>query len=111
MCLLLCKQENQWKKFTIPNDIYKQVMEFKEMITQDTYNEKTFISPTGKSIKGHFVFHLTRSILQKKFSRKFAKLIPGLKSRPKDIRTPSISNIFREHVIQRVASLGWHTFL
>ena len=46
-------------------------------ISQDTYNEKIFITPTGKSIKGHFVFDLTRSKLQKKFSRKFAKLIPG----------------------------------
>ena len=35
-------------------------------ISQDTYNEKTFITPTGKSIKGHFVFDLTRSKLQKK---------------------------------------------
>ena len=54
-------------------------MEFKEIkIIQDTYNEKTFIIPTGKSIKGHFVFDLTRSKLQKN-SRKFTKLIPGLK--------------------------------
>ena len=29
------------------------------------------------------MFDLTRSILQKKFSRKFAKLVPGLKWRPK----------------------------
>ena len=60
-------------------------------ISQDTYNEKTFITHTGKSIKGHFVFNLIRSKLQKKFSRKFVKLIPGLKSRPKD--TNKISKV------------------
>ena len=85
-------------------------MEFKEhKINNGTYIEKVFITPTGKSIKGHFVFDLTRSMLQKKFSRKFAKLIPGLKSWPKDIRMSSISNEFREHGIQRAASLGQHT--
>ena len=100
-------KKNQRKKSTISNILYEQVMEFKEMkISQDTYNEKTFITPTGKSIKGHFVFDLTRSTLQKEFSRKFAKLIPGLKSRSKDIRMSSISNEFREHGIQRAASLG-----
>ena len=53
-------KKNQRKKFTISNDLYEQVMEFKEMkISQDTYNEKAFITPTGKSIKGHFVFDLT----------------------------------------------------
>ena len=59
-------------------------------ITHNTYNEKTYITPTGKSVKFNFVFDLTRSKLQKKFSKKFAKLIPGLKSRPKDIRMSSI---------------------
>ena len=85
-------------------------MEFKEMkISQNTYNEKTFITPTGKSIKRHFVFDLAWSKLQKKISRKFAKLIPGLKSRLKDIRMSSISNKFIEHRIQRAASLEQHT--
>ena len=103
-------KKNQRKKFTISDELYDQVMEFKEhKINNGTYIEKVFITPTGKSIKGHFVFDLTRSMLQKKFSRKFAKLIPGLKSRPKDIRMSSISNEFREHGIQRAASLGQHT--
>ena len=103
-------KKNQRRKFTISNDPYKQVMKFKEKkISQDTYNEKAFITPTGKSIKGHFAFVLTRSKFQKKFSKKFAKLIPGLKSRPKDIRMSSISNEFREHEIQRAASLEQHT--
>ena len=103
-------KKNQRKKFTISDELYDQVMEFKEhKISNGTYIEKVFITPTGKSIKGHFVFDLTRSMLQKKFSRKFAKLIPGLKSRPKDIRMSSISNEFREHGIQRAASLGQHT--
>ena len=78
-------------------------------ISQDTYSEKKIITPTGKSIIGNFVFDLTRSKLQKKLSRKFAKIIPGLKSRPKDIRMSSISNEFREHGIQRAASLGQYT--
>ena len=100
-------KKNQRNKFTISNDLYDRVMEYKELkISQGTYKEKTFITPTGKSIKGHFVFDLTRSILQKKFSRKFGKLIPGLKSRPKDIRMSSISNEFKEHGIHRAASLG-----
>ena len=100
-------KKNQRRKFTISNDLYEQVMEFKEMkISKDTYNEKIFITPTGKSIKDHFVFNLTRSKLQKKFSKKFAKLITCLKSLSKDIRMSSISNEFREHEIQRVASLG-----
>ena len=103
-------KKNQRNKFTISNDLYDKVMEYKEMkISQGTYKEKIFITPTGKSIKGHFVFDLTRSILQKKFSRKFAKLVPGLKSRPKDIRMSSISNEFKEHGIHKAASLGQHT--
>ena len=56
----------QRRKFTISNDLYEQIIELKEMkINQDTYNEKTFITPTCKSIKDHFVFDLTRSKLQK----------------------------------------------
>ena len=103
-------KKNQRKKFTISDELYDQVMEFKEhKISNGTYIEKVFITPTGKSIKDHFVFDLTRSMLQKKFSRKFAKLITGLKSRPKDIRMSSISNEFRDHGIQRAASLGQHT--
>ena len=78
-------------------------------ISQDTYYKKTFITTTDKLIKGNFIFDLTKSKLQKKISRKFEKLIPGLKSRPKDIRMSSISNEFREHGIQRAASLGQHT--
>ena len=61
-------KKNQRNKFTISNDLYDRVMEFKEMkINQGIYKERTFITPTAKSIKGHFVFDLTRSILQKKF--------------------------------------------
>ena len=61
-------KKNQRKKFTISNDLNEQAMEFKEIkISQDTYNEKTFITPSGKSIKGYFVFDLTRSMLQKIF--------------------------------------------
>ena len=58
---------------------------------------------------GHFVFNLTRLKLQQKFSRKFAKLISDMKSRPKNIRISSISSEFRENGIQRASSLGLHT--
>ena len=85
-------------------------MEFKEhKISNNTYKVNTFITHTGKSIKSHFAFDLTRSILQKMLSRKFAKIIPSLKSRPKDIRMLSISNEFREHGIQRAVSLRQFT--
>ena len=83
--------KNLRKNFTISDEHYNQVMKFKEhKISNNTYKEKTFINPTGKSIKGHFVFDLTRSIHQKKFSWKFAKIVSGLKFRSKDIRMSSI---------------------
>ena len=76
-------------------------------INQGKYIEKIFINPTRKSIK--YLFLLNESILKKKFLRNFSKLVPGLKSRPKDIRMSSISNEFKEHTIHRAASLGQHT--
>ena len=87
-----------------PKNFYTQVMNFKEMkVNNGTYQIRSFTTPTGKTITGHFVFDLTRSKLQKKFSRKFAKLIPDMKSSPKDIRMSSISNEFMEHGIQRTS--------
>ena len=39
-------------------------MQYKEQkISSNVLKKKTFITYTGKSIKGHFVFYLTRSIL------------------------------------------------
>ena len=100
-------KKNQRKKFTISEELYAQVMNFKEMKANNgTYQIRSFTTPTGKTITGHFVFDLTRSKLQKKISRKFVKLIPDMKSRPKDFRMSSISNEFREHEIQRASSLG-----
>ena len=78
-------------------------------VNNGTYQIVSFTTLTRKIITGHFVFDLTRSYFQKKFSRKFAKLIPEMKSRPKDIRMSSISNEFREHGIQRASFLGLHT--
>ena len=67
-------KKNQRIRFTISNDLYDRVMEYKELkISQGTYKEKTFITPAGKSIKGNFVFDLTRSKLQKKFFKKVWK--------------------------------------
>ena len=57
----------------------------------------------------NFVFDLTRSKLQKKFSRKFKKLIPGLQLRLKDIRMSSISNEMRDHGIYKASLLGMHS--
>ena len=109
-CIVLCKQMNQKKRFAISEELYNQVMMFKNMkVNNGKYEERSYTTPTGKLITGHFVFDLTRSKLQKKFSRKYAKLITGLKSRPKDIRMSSISNEFREHGIQKASSLGLHT--
>ena len=46
-------------------------MNFKEMnVNNGTYQIKSITISAGKTITGHFVFDLTRSILQKKFSRK-----------------------------------------
>ena len=71
-------------------------MEFKEFkLNHDKYKERSFTTPTGRVIEGHFVFDLTLSKLQKRFSRKFSKFIPDLKSRPKDVRMSSIFNEMR----------------
>ena len=103
-------KKNQRKRFTISDELYNQVMEFKEFkLNHDKYKERSFTTPTGRVIEGHFVFDLTRSKLQKRFSRKFSKLIPDLKSRPKDVRMSSISNEMREYGIHKASSLGQHT--
>ena len=78
-------------------------------VNNGTYQVRSLTTQTGKIITVQFVFDFTRSKLQKKFSRKFAKLIPDMKSRPKDIRMSYISNEFWEHGIQRASSLGLHT--
>ena len=54
-------------------------MEFKDIkLNHDKYKERSFTTPTGRVIEGHFVFDLTRSKLQKRFSRKSSKLIPDI---------------------------------
>ena len=78
-------------------------------VNNGTYQIRSFTTPTEKTITGHCVFDLTRSKLQKKISRKFSKLIPNMKSKPKDIRMSSISNEFREHGVQRASFLELHT--
>ena len=68
-------KKRQRKKFIISEEPYTQVMNFKEMkVNNGTYQIRSFTTPTGKAITGHFVFDLTRSKLQKKFSRKFEKI-------------------------------------
>ena len=86
-------KKNQRKRFTMSDELYNQVNEFKQFkVNYDKYKERLFTTTTGRLIEGHFVFDLTRSKLQKRFSRKVAKLIPYLKFRPKDVRSSSISN-------------------
>ena len=48
-------------------------------VSNGTYQIRSLTTPIGKTITGHFVFDLTRSKLQKKFSRKFEKLIADMK--------------------------------
>ena len=72
--LYSANKKNQRKKFIISVELYVQVMNFKEMkVNNGTYQIRSFTTPTGKTITGHFVFDLTRSKLQKIISRKFAK--------------------------------------
>ena len=107
--LYYANKKNQRKRITIADDLYDQVIDFKNFkIENGKYHERSLTTSTGKTLTGHFVFDLTRSKLQKKFSRKFKKLIPGLKLRPKDIRMSSISNEMRDHGIYRASSLGMH---
>ena len=108
--LYYANKKNQRKRITIADDLYEQVIDFKNFkIENGRYHERSLTTSTGKTLTGHFVFDLTRSKLQKKFSRKFKKLIPGLKLRPKDIRMSSISNEMRDHGIYRASSLGMHS--
>ena len=66
--LYFANKKNQRKKFTISEELYTQVMNFKEIkVNNGTYQIRSFTTPTGKTITGHFVFDLTRSNLQKKF--------------------------------------------
>jgi integrase len=103
-------KKNQRKTFTISDDLYEQVMEFRDYkMREGTYEVKTKTTPTRNEITGHFVFDVTRSTLQKKFSRKFKKLIPGFNPRAKDVRMSSLSNEMKDHGIHRATSLALHT--
>ena len=64
------QKKNQKKKFTISNELSDKVMKFKEhKIKNGTYEEKTFITPTGKSTNDHLELDLTRSMMQKGFKK------------------------------------------
>ena len=61
-------KKNQRKKFTILDDLYNKVIEFKSTKErQGKHIEKTVTTPTGKEIVRHFIFNLTKSQLEKKF--------------------------------------------
>ena len=63
--LYYANKKNQRKKFTISDELYAQVMNIKKMkVNNGTYQIKSFTTPTGKTITGHFVFDLTRSKFQ-----------------------------------------------
>ena len=58
----------QRKNFTIPDDLYNKVIEFKSTKErQGKYIEQTVTTPTGKEIVGHFIFNLTKSQLKRSF--------------------------------------------
>ena len=49
-------KKNQRKKFTISEELYTQVMNFKEMkVNNGTYQIGSFTTPTGKTITDDFV--------------------------------------------------------
>ena len=110
ICFVLCKQEQPKEEVHyLWRTLYPSCELSRDEDKQWNISKKSFTTSTRKTYTNHFVFDLTRSKLQKKFLRKFAKLIPDMKSRPKDIRMSSISNEFREHGIQRAYSFGLHT--
>ena len=60
--LYYANKKNQRKKFTISEELYAQVMNFKEMkVNNWTYQIRSFTTSTGKTVTGYFVFDLTRS--------------------------------------------------
>ena len=108
--LYYANKKNQRKRITIADDLYEQVIDFKHFkIENGRYHERSLTTSAGRTLAGHFEFDLTRSKLQKKFSKEFKKLIPDLKLKPKDIRMSSISNEMRDHGIYRASSLGMHS--
>ena len=71
-------------------------MDFNSFKTESgKYSKKSINILTRRTITEHFVFDLNRSKLRKKISKKLKFLIPGVKSRPKDIWMSSISNEMR----------------
>ena len=77
--IVYCKLEESKEEVIISEELYTQFMNFKEKkVNNGTYQIRSFTTPTGKTITGHLVLDLTRSKLQKKISRKFAKLIPDI---------------------------------
>ena len=78
-------------------------------LENDKYRERIIITSSRRTIICHFVFDLARSKLQKKFSIKIEKFIPGLKSRLNDIKMTLISSETRDHGIHRVLSLWIRT--
>ena len=50
--LYYANKKNQRKKFTISEELYTQVMNFKEMkINNGTYQIRSFTTPTGKQLQ------------------------------------------------------------
>ena len=66
--LYYASKKNQKKRFTISEELYNQVMMFKNMkVNNGKYEVRSYTTPTGKLITGHFVFDLTRPKLQRNF--------------------------------------------
>ena len=109
ICIVLCKQEEPKEEVQY---LWSTLSTCYELLSDEgkqwnISNKIIYNSHWEKKLQ--FFFNLTRSKLQKKISRKFAMLIPDMKSKPKNIRMSSISNEFKDYKIQRSSSLELHT--
>ena len=68
--LYYANKKNKKKRITIADDLYDQIIDFKNFkIEKGKYRERSLSTSTGKKLTGHFVFDLTRSKLQKNFEK------------------------------------------
>ena len=59
--LYYANKKNQRKRITIADDLYDQVIDFKNFkIENGKYHERSLTTSTGKTLTGHFVFDSIR---------------------------------------------------
>ena len=101
--------KSQMKVLTIPDDLYSKAIEFKSNKEwQRKFIYKTVITLTAKRIIEHFIFYLTMSQFEKKFSMKFKWIFTNQKLRPKNVRISSISNKLKDFGIHSCVTLLAH---